>query len=211
MELTNLKRWGKESEEKCVLCGKRGTLSHLLTGCAIALGQGRYRWRHDKVLRVLAAALEGGKGKRRGKSALDEGLGILATAGDWDLRVDLDRKLTFPEEITTTNLRPDIVIWSAKTRQVVILELTVPWEDRLEEAFERKAEKYSELKQSCMRVTDWPTSPPRQPEGVLTEGAKPLRKAGRQLMMSWVNAVQPAVSISGTLGDLAETSKADTK
>jgi len=43
-------------------------------------------------------------------------------------------------------------------------------------------------------VTDWPTSPPRQPEGVLTEGAKPLRKAGRQLMMSWVNAVQPAVS-----------------
>jgi len=168
----NLKRWGKESEEKCVLCGKRGTLSHLLTGCAVALGQGRYRWRHDRVLRVLAAALEekrvqmsgrkqrrlrfvefvkeGGKGKRRGKSAIDEGLGILASAGDWDLRVDLDRKLTFPEEITTTNQRPDIVILSAKTRQVVIMELTVPWEDRMEEAFERKAEKYNELKQSCI-------------------------------------------------------------
>ncbi|XP_078589523.1 uncharacterized protein LOC144869891 [Branchiostoma floridae x Branchiostoma japonicum] len=169
----NLKRWGKESEEKCVLCGKRGTLSHLLTGCAIALGQGRYRWRHDRVLRVLAAALEekraqmsgrkqrglrfvdfvkeGGKGQRRGKRAPDEGLGILPSAGDWVLQVDLDRKLVFPEEIAVTNQRPDAVIWSAKTRQVVMIELTVPWEDRMEEAFERKAERYSDLKQTCSK------------------------------------------------------------
>jgi len=167
----NLKRWGKESEEKCVLCGKRGTLSHLLSGCAIALGQGRYRWRHDRVLRVLAAALEekraqmsgrkqgslkfvdfvkeGGKGQRRGKRAADDGLGILPTAGDWVLQADLDRKLIFPEEIAVTNQRPDVVIWSAKTRQVVMIELTVPWEERMEEAYERKAERYSNLRQVC--------------------------------------------------------------
>lgn len=32
---------------------------------------------------------------------------------------------------------------SESTKQVVLLELTVPWEDRLEEAFERKLSKYA--------------------------------------------------------------------
>ncbi|XP_078613160.1 uncharacterized protein LOC144882913 [Branchiostoma floridae x Branchiostoma japonicum] len=94
---------------------------------------------------------EGGKGQRRGKRAPDEGLGSLPSAGDWVLQVDLDRKLVFPEEIAVTNQRPDAVIWSAKTRQVVMIELTVPWEDRMEEAFERKAERYSDLKQTCSK------------------------------------------------------------
>ena len=37
-----------------------------------------------------------------------------------------------------TSLRPDIVIWSCVTKQIVIAELTVPWEDRAEVANERK-------------------------------------------------------------------------
>jgi hypothetical protein len=61
------------------------------------------------------------------------------------MRVDLDRQLRFPTEITTTSLRPDIVVWSTKGRSVHLIELTVPQEGGIEAAFERKKAKYSDL------------------------------------------------------------------
>ncbi|KAI8494393.1 hypothetical protein Bbelb_276190 [Branchiostoma belcheri] len=103
----NKKRWGMQEEESCGLCGKRGTLSHILSGCKVALSQGRYRWRHDRVLRVLAAVLEEERTRKR-------------------QQVYLDRKLTFPEEVVATNLRPDMVLWSKQAKKVTMIELTVP-------------------------------------------------------------------------------------
>ena len=44
-----------------------------------------------------------------------------------------------------TTLRPDLVVWSQARKRVEIVELTVPWETRLEYEHERKAEKYAEL------------------------------------------------------------------
>ena len=70
--------------------------------------------------------------------------GILDQAKDWQLEVDLDRKLRFPE-IVPTNLRPDMVLWWAAMKKIVIIELTVPWEERCGEASERKRAKYHEL------------------------------------------------------------------
>ncbi len=61
------------------------------------------------------------------------------------MRVDLGRQLKFPEEIVVTSLRPDIVLWSQATMQVALIELTVPWEERIEEAHERKLGKYQSL------------------------------------------------------------------
>ena len=78
--------------------------------------------------------------------------GILAYAKDWRMLVDLDKQLRFPSHIVATRLRPDIVLSSDSTRQVVLLELTVPWEDRLEEAFERKLSKYTELAEHCQQA-----------------------------------------------------------
>ena len=63
--------------------------------------------------------------------------GILDQAKDWQLEVKLDRKLRF-SEIVPTNLRPDMVLWSAAMKKIVIIELTVPWEKRGGEADERK-------------------------------------------------------------------------
>ncbi|KAI8493296.1 hypothetical protein Bbelb_293000 [Branchiostoma belcheri] len=54
----NLKRWRKKDEDKCELCGKTGNLSHVLTSCPVALGKGRYTWRHNQVLKVIASAVE---------------------------------------------------------------------------------------------------------------------------------------------------------
>ena len=41
-------------EEKCLLCGEESNLNHILASCKVALSQGRYRWRHDQVLREIA-------------------------------------------------------------------------------------------------------------------------------------------------------------
>ena len=60
--------------------------------------------------------------------------------------------MKFQSEIAVTNKRPDIVIWSAKTKQAVLLELTVPWEERTEEAYERKNLKCQELVRDCQQM-----------------------------------------------------------
>lgn len=56
-----------------------------------------------------------------------------------------------PDHIAATTLRPDMVLMSSSSKQVVLLELTVPWEDRMEEAQERKKSKYVELVAECRR------------------------------------------------------------
>lgn len=68
--------------------------------------------------------------------------GLLSLATDFELQVDLGRQLKFPEHITLTSLRPGVVLASASSKQVLLLELTVPWEDCMEEANERKWLKY---------------------------------------------------------------------
>lgn len=169
----NLAKWGLREDPLCRLCGKRGTLAHILSGCHTALTQGRYRWRHDKVLMVVADILEQARkrphqpqktqipslqfirageqptGKRKTKNNLLHG------AQGWELRADLGRKLTFPS-IVHTNLRPDIVVWSEQAKRVILVELTVPWEEGCDEAHERKALKYQDLVMEC-KSKGWQT------------------------------------------------------
>lgn len=47
----NLFIWGLVDSPACQLCQVRGSLEHVLSCCLKALGDGRYRWRHDQVLR----------------------------------------------------------------------------------------------------------------------------------------------------------------
>ena len=50
---------------------------------------------------------------------------LLDYADDWQLQVDFeDRRLLFPPNICATSLRPDVVISSASTCNVILLELT---------------------------------------------------------------------------------------
>ncbi len=56
---------------------------------------------------------------------------------------------TVKKTIAMTTLRPDMVLFSESSRQVVLLELTVPWEVRTAEAFEQKRAKYEELAGEC--------------------------------------------------------------
>ena len=62
--------------------------------------------------------------------------------------VDLKQKRVFSNTIQTT-LRPDIVIWSDNDKCLFMVELTVPWESRCEEAYDRKKANYSDLQEQC--------------------------------------------------------------
>ena len=53
----NKSKWYSK-EEKCTLCGEEATLNHILSCCRIALAQGRYTWRHNKVLSEVANSLQ---------------------------------------------------------------------------------------------------------------------------------------------------------
>ncbi|XP_076155564.1 uncharacterized protein LOC143138951 [Alosa pseudoharengus] len=161
----NLARWGLREDPLCKLCGKRGTLAHILAGCQIALAQGRYRWRHDQVLRVMADIFEQARRRpqptkpqvpsmqfvRAGEkpsSVKRARTNILLGAQGWEMSVDLGKKLTFPSIVQTT-LRPDVVIWSEQAKKIILVELTVPWEEGCEEAHERKSLKYQDLIMDC--------------------------------------------------------------
>ena len=62
--------------------------------------------------------------------------------------------MRFPQHIVSSGLRPDILLVSESTKNIIIMELTVPWEDRLGEANERKRTKYEHLVIDC-RAKGW--------------------------------------------------------
>lgn len=65
---TNLVVWGLSEDPACKLCNKPANLEHVLSSCSQSLANGRYRWRHDKVLTEIAECLEIEiKSKRRNK------------------------------------------------------------------------------------------------------------------------------------------------
>ncbi|XP_016140413.1 uncharacterized protein [Sinocyclocheilus grahami] len=136
--------------------------------CKTALTQGRYGWRHDQVLWKLAEVIETRRLKAsRARPVTSHGLiqfvrqggevlssttkewSLLSPGGNWELRADIDHQLKFPQQITITSLRPDIVLWSTIIKTVIMVELTVPWEDGLESAFDRKKETYADLTAAC--------------------------------------------------------------
>ncbi|KAL0186294.1 hypothetical protein M9458_017964, partial [Cirrhinus mrigala] len=155
-------------DPSCLSCTTPATLKHILVGCKTSLTQGRYTWRHNQVLKCLADKLECKRvfinsqpvtnqkvlrhqplfvreGDKRRVSPANQDPSALNAARDWQMRVDLDQRLIFPPEIATTALRPDIVLWSNSCQLAYIIELTVPWEDALEEAFEHKKLRYSNI------------------------------------------------------------------
>ena len=146
----------------------RGTLWHVLSSCGSSLQM--YTWRHNRVLAILAeitetqcrvaneqptqdpkpciSFLQEGEAPPRQVSK-PQGQKFLAAARDWNMDADLKEALHFPHHIVHTQERPDIVIWSDTVKRVIIVELTVPWEENMEEVFERKKLRYKNLRMDC--------------------------------------------------------------
>ena len=115
----NLHRWGLVEDPRCHLCDKPGTMQYALSSCQTALAQGRYRWRHDTVLRELADILEWERRKKRNtkKKAcpainfIKEGQTgrktkvpttlIIDESDCWEMKVDLGKQLVFQTSSTS--------------------------------------------------------------------------------------------------------------
>lgn len=76
---------------------------------------------------------------------------------DWNsqglaaIKMALGKPLKFPENLVETSLITHIVLLSETSKQVIFLEPTVPWEERMEVTNERKKEKNTELVATCHR------------------------------------------------------------
>ncbi len=83
---------------------------------------------------------------------------FLTSADEWVLAHDLQDTLVVPLEISCTARRPDVLIYSPSTKQVLIVELTCPLEDRTESAAMRKTTRYEPLRADALS-NGW-TCPP---------------------------------------------------
>jgi surface antigen len=172
-----LKLWGYKHQDLCKICGSAGcTLHHILSNCDAALRQRRYNWRHDSVLQHILTVLSGHvtslasvqsapsdykiafvragkpvkktKVKRKAKSLLD-------CASDWKIQADFDSlRFCFPAEICSTGERPDLVVWSSSAKVVILVELTCPAEEGIQNATNRKVKRYIDL-QLLIRENGW--------------------------------------------------------
>lgn len=78
---------------------------------------------------------------------------LLQKAQSWEMKVDLRERLQFPPVVQTT-LRPDAVLWSEEAKKIILIELTVSWEEGCKQAFERKSANYQDLLNDC-REKGW--------------------------------------------------------
>jgi hypothetical protein len=168
-----LKLWGYKQSASCPLCDRSPcTIHHILSNCQYALNQRRYNWRHDSVLKNIELALiphvsshnasympkksistlplsqffVKKNSSQKPKRPKAEKCSLLDGASDWEVLVDFDTAhITFPPCICATTSRPDIVIWSPKSRKVIMIELTCPAEEGIEAAALRKETRYQEL------------------------------------------------------------------
>ena len=162
----NLRKWGMVEDSRCVLCGEVQTLRHVLSSCKYALAQGRYTWRHNQVLQILVEAMESACSKANARESvpqrrtyfLREGASqyarskcktlrrdLLENANDWTTAADIGGMKHYPQVIQESGQRPDAVMASKKTDTIIVAELTVPWEDRMEQSNVLKEDRYSEL------------------------------------------------------------------
>ncbi|GFN82205.1 reverse transcriptase [Plakobranchus ocellatus] len=162
----NLVRWGKKEDPTCPLCRGRQTTEHVLCLCKVALSQGRYTWRHNRVLQELASVISTAEGEihpsstsstvfttEGGVKKWHEGLitinthrkGLLDGCDDWVVSTDISEWERHPDVIRKTALMPNIVIHSASTQQIIMVELIVLYKSRMEEAHAFKEGKYLDL------------------------------------------------------------------
>lgn len=134
---------------KCQPCGCWERLKHVLCGCRAALNRGFYTRRHDTVLKIVREALSLAVAKSKQCLAKPACLaqGVLKPAKDWLVLSDMDnRHYCYPKEIDNFTMQwPDLLIYSADKRQVVLVELTVPWEMNMSHHHALKTQKYKNL------------------------------------------------------------------
>ena len=159
----NLVRWKVQEADKC-RCGKLWTMKHILSNCHQALNR-----RHSEVLKVFTEMAkeqveegkyapkpqkrglnkiefvpQGGKvpDRKKANEVMESQSGV-----KWEVAADLKGcERFFP--IPTTR-KPDLVKWNEEEKEVHLVELTVPHEDNINSAHERKDNRHESLVEEC--------------------------------------------------------------
>ena len=96
----------------------------------MALELRRYNQRHDNVLRVIVDGL---------------------CPPQYQIMADLlESTYDFPSTAASTDLRPDLAVWSDTQEVMVLAELAVCFETNFVDASQRKTNKYQDLLETCM-------------------------------------------------------------
>ena len=111
---STLVRWNYKFSRKCPLCdAPLCNVKHILNCCPKALEDGRYTWRHDKILLLLIHFLK----------EFNPSSSVFADIPEF--RAHDSPQATVPSSIISTTARPDIFMKS--NNNIILLELTVPW------------------------------------------------------------------------------------
>ena len=145
-------------------CGKTASLKHIFTGCEYTVKS--YTWRHNEVLEIFAEAAKIScetankvlnNITNRANHFIKEGnisklscqnkhrSSLLDGCTDGHVITDIEHHFIFPTEIALTTQHPDIVIWSVKLKKGFVIELTVPFEENFDWAYQHMLEKYEDL------------------------------------------------------------------
>ena len=164
----NLFKWKKESDPPSPLCNdKPQTLEHVLSSCKTALGNGRYTWRHDKVLEELVKFIELYEIRINyfNPEICFSELAEYTLALSKQLSIELYPVKTFLDKvdigevsadlpgwhnnysktISSKGLRPDTVLLSRAGLKIIMVELSIPYESRVDLSYEHKTSKYEDL------------------------------------------------------------------
>ena len=131
----NLSVWrrGEGLSGQCKLCSQRQTLLHILNHCQVVLGLRRFNIRHDNMLKIIFDQLQH------------------QCAQEFQIAADLPGSTySFPSFVASTDMHPDIVMWSNAKQVMILVELTVCFETNLVDASLRKAKSiYQNLHEAC--------------------------------------------------------------
>lgn len=112
-------------------------IQHVLNGCKSFKTQRRYLWRHETLLDYIGTLLE--------KNTETEGFRCYV---DVPGRRTHDEG-TVPDQLIITSDKPDIFILDQRDHlqkpEIVIIDLTIPWDDRVEASRSEKLVKFSTL------------------------------------------------------------------
>lgn len=124
---------------------KKGTMSHILSGCSVALTQDRKRWRHDKVLikestrkrnsrqvtgcfqfiQMRTQKIQSANHQCRQRRRLG-----IEGGPRWEAFLPRLSRVK-------TTLQPDSLVQTNKA--IAAIEVTVPWEENCDEPHKRKS------------------------------------------------------------------------
>lgn len=137
----NLHAWGKKNTPSCLSRYRRGFLEYLFSNCTKALADGHYRCHHYQVLKAVAESI--------------------ATSINTSKYHFTDSNRRPPQSLWLADGWPGKTNWAYPAHCInIYLDRndhhlavfitsdyagTVPWEERIEEAYKRKCGKYQEL------------------------------------------------------------------